>query len=60
VATYGIAALVAGGIAAKMGFFKLIWVFVLAAKKFIIIALVAIAAWFRKIFSKRTGPGAAA
>jgi uncharacterized membrane-anchored protein len=59
VATYGIAALVAGGIAAKMGFFKLIWVFVLAAKKFIIIALVAIAAWFRKIFSKRTGPGAA-
>jgi len=52
VATYGIAALVAGGIAAKMGFFKLIWVFVLAAKKFIIIALVAIAAWFRKIFGK--------
>jgi uncharacterized membrane-anchored protein len=53
VATYGIAALVAGGIAAKLGFFKLIWVFILAAKKFIIIAIVAGAAWFRKIFKKR-------
>jgi uncharacterized membrane-anchored protein len=52
VATYGIAALVAGGIAAKMGFFKLIWVFVLAAKKFIIIAFIAIAAWCRKLFGK--------
>jgi len=57
VAAYGIAALVAGGIAAKLGFFKLIWVFLLAAKKFIIIALVAAAAWFRKIFVKRRRPG---
>ena len=31
VATYGIAALVAGGVAAKLGFFKLAWVFILAA-----------------------------
>ena len=53
VATYGIAALVAGGIAAKLGLFKLIWVFILAAKKFIIIAFAAGAAWFRKIFKKR-------
>ncbi len=53
VAAYGIAALVAGGVAAKLGFFKLIWVFLLAAKKFIIIAGVAIAAWFRKTFKKR-------
>jgi uncharacterized membrane-anchored protein len=53
VAAYGIAALVAGGIAAKLGFFKLIWVFLLAAKKFIIIAFVAVAAWFRKIFKGR-------
>jgi uncharacterized membrane-anchored protein len=57
VATYGIAALVAGGIAAKLGFFKLIWVFLLAAKKFIIIAIVAVAAWFRKIFGKGRSPG---
>jgi uncharacterized membrane-anchored protein len=53
VATYGIAALVAGGVAAKLGFFKLIWVFLLAAKKFIIIACLAVAAWFRKVFKKR-------
>lgn len=52
VATYGIAALIAGGIAAKLGLFKLIWVFILAAKKFIIIGLAAIAAWFKKIFGK--------
>jgi uncharacterized membrane-anchored protein len=57
VATYGIAALVAGGIAAKLGFFKLIWVFLLAAKKFIVIAFVAVAAWLRKIFGKRKSDG---
>ena len=56
VATYGIAALVAGGVAAKLGFFKLIWVFILAAKKFIIIAFVAAAAWFRKIFKRGGNP----
>ena len=53
VAAYGIAALIAGGIAAKLGFFKLLLVFLVAAKKFIIIACAAIAAWFRKIFAKR-------
>jgi len=60
VATYGIAALVAGGIAAKLGFFKLLLVFLVAAKKFIIVACVAIAAWFRKIFKGRSNnpPGA--
>jgi len=58
VATYGIAALVAGGIAAKLGFFKLLLVGLLAAKKFIIIAAVAVTAWVRKIFAKRKGPAA--
>jgi uncharacterized membrane-anchored protein len=53
VATYGIAALVAGGVAAKFGLFKLVWVFILGAKKFIIIAIAAAAAWFRKVFKKR-------
>jgi uncharacterized membrane-anchored protein len=53
VATYGIAALVAGGVAAKFGLFKLLWVFILGAKKFIIIAIAAAAAWFRKVFKKR-------
>ena len=55
VAAYGIAALVAGGVAAKLGLFKLLWVFILAAKKFIIIAVVAVSAWLRKIFKGRSG-----
>ena len=58
VATYGLAALVAGGIAAKLGLFKLLWVFILAAKKFIIIGCVAIGAWFKKTFGKKQGPTA--
>lgn len=54
IATYGLAALVAGGVAAKLGFFKMIWVGILAAKKFIVIAAVAVVAWFRKLFGKKT------
>jgi uncharacterized membrane-anchored protein len=53
VAAYGIAALVAGGVAAKLGFFKGLWILVLGAKKFIIIGIAAIAAWFRKTFGKK-------
>ncbi len=52
VATYGIAALVAGGIAAKLGLFKMLWVFLLAAKKFVIIGVVGISAWFKKRFGR--------
>jgi uncharacterized membrane-anchored protein len=33
VASYGIAALVAGGVAAKLGFFKGLWVLIFGAKK---------------------------
>ena len=54
IAGYGIAALVAGGVAAKLGFFKLLWVGIIAAKKFIIIGALAVAAWFRKLFGKKT------
>ena len=53
VATYGVAALVAGGIAVKAGLFKGLWVVLLAAKKFIIIGVAAVVAWFRKIFGKK-------
>jgi len=53
VATYGIAALVAGGVAAKAGLFKVLWVGILAAKKFIIIGVAAIATWFRKLLGKK-------
>ena len=49
VASYGIAALVAGGVAAKLGFFKGLRVLIFGAKKFIIIGIAAVAAWFRKV-----------
>lgn len=54
VATYGLAALVAGGVAAKMGLFKGLWIALLAAKKFIIIGVAAFAAWLRKLFKRKT------
>jgi uncharacterized membrane-anchored protein len=61
VAKYGIATLVAGGAlaaAAKLGLLKGLWVFILAAKKFVIIAIVAIAAFFKKLFKRGGGsPG---
>lgn len=50
VATYGIAALVAGGVLAKVGFFKLLLVGLLAAKKFIVIGVLAVVAFFRRLF----------
>jgi uncharacterized membrane-anchored protein len=53
VATYGIAALVAGGVAAKAGFFKLLWVGILAFKKIIIIAVIAIGAFVKKLWDAR-------
>lgn len=53
IASYGLAALVAGGVAAKLGFFKGLWIAILAAKKFIVIGAVAIAAWFRKLFGRK-------
>lgn len=56
VAKYGIAALVAGGalaVAAKAGLLKVLWLGLLAAKKFVIIGIIAIAAFFKKLFSRR-------
>jgi uncharacterized membrane-anchored protein len=52
-ATYGLAALVAGGIAAKTGLLKGLWIAVLALKKFIIIGLAALAGWLKKIFGRK-------
>jgi uncharacterized membrane-anchored protein len=53
VASYGLAALVAGGVAAKLGLFKGLWIAILAAKKFIIIGVAAVVAWFKKLFGKK-------
>lgn len=54
-ATYGIAGLVAGTVAAKAGFFKVLLAALLAAKKFLIIALVAMGAFIRKWWAKFRG-----
>ena len=55
VAKYGIATLVAGGVlavAAKAGFFKLLLVGLLAAKKFVIIGVIAVVAFIKKFFKR--------
>ncbi len=61
VAKYGIATLVAGGAlaaAAKFGLLKGLWIFILAAKKFIIIGFIAVVAFFKKMFNRSGGsPG---
>ena len=49
VAAYGLAALVAGGIAAKAGLFKVILAALLAAKKFVIIGIIAVVAMIKKL-----------
>jgi len=53
VAAYGIAALVAGGIAAKAGLFAKLFGLLLAAKKVLWLGLVAVAAGVRKLFKGR-------
>ena len=54
-----LAAIVAGtatAAAVKLGFFKALWVAILAAKKFIVIGVVAIAAAIRKLFKRKQTP----
>ena len=59
-AEYGLAALVAGGIAAKAGLFKWVLGLVIALKKFIIVAVVAVVGFLRNLFrgkpAETTGP----
>ena len=52
-AAYGIAALVAGGVAAKTGLLKGIFLALLAAKKFVIIGIVALFGVVKAYLSKR-------
>ena len=56
-ATYGIAALVAGGIAAKAGLFKGLLIALLAAKKFIVLAFIALGGFIKKLFTGRKSSG---
>jgi len=53
VATYGIAALVAGGVAAKMGFFAKIFALLIAFKKLILLGLIAVGVGIKKFFDMR-------
>jgi uncharacterized membrane-anchored protein len=53
VAAYGIAGLIAGGVLAKAGFFKMLWVAILAAKKFIVMGIIALFAGISKFFGKK-------
>lgn len=55
VATYGLAALVAGGIAAKAGLLKGLWLGILAFKKVIILVLIALAGSLKKLWNWITG-----
>lgn len=55
VAAYGLAGLVAGGVLAKAGFFKVLIGLILAGKKFIFLAGAAIVAFFGKFFRRLTG-----
>jgi len=53
VAAYGIGALIAGGLLAKAGVFKLLIGALIAGKKFVILALVALGAFLKRLFSGR-------
>jgi uncharacterized membrane-anchored protein len=57
VAAYGLTALVAGGAgvaAAKLGLFGKLWKLLAGAAKLVIVGLVAVGAWLRKLFSGRS------
>ncbi len=54
VATYGIAALVAGGVATKLGLFKTLWIGILAFKKFIVVGVIAAVAFVKRLLGKRS------
>ncbi len=56
-AAYGLAALVAGGVAAKAGLFAKIGVALLAAKKLVIAAFVAVVAFIKKLFGGKGKSG---
>lgn len=53
VAAYGIAALVAGGAAAKLGFFAKLFALLIAFKKFIIIGAIALGVGIKKLLGMR-------
>jgi uncharacterized membrane-anchored protein len=57
VAEYGIAALVAGGVAAKLGLFAKLFGLLLAFKKIVVIGVAAAGSWLYKFFKRKPAPG---
>lgn len=55
VAEYGLAALVAGGVAAKTGVFKGLFLMLMAGKKFVVIGAIALVAAVKGMFAKKNG-----
>src|SRR6185436_1535572 len=55
VAAYGLAALVAGGLAAKTGLLKGLIAIIIALKKFVVIGVIALFAGIQKLFSWKRG-----
>lgn len=53
-AEYGIAALVAGGVAAKLGLFGKLFAFLLLFKKFVVIGVAALGAGLLKLFGRKS------
>lgn len=60
VAEYGLAALVAGGVAAKLGFFGKIFALLLAFKKVLLIGVAAAGSWIYKLLGRKKEEKAAA
>jgi uncharacterized membrane-anchored protein len=63
VAAYGLTALVAGGAGAaavKLGLFGKLWKFLAASAKLVIVALIAVGAWIKKLVSGRSDERSAA
>jgi uncharacterized membrane-anchored protein len=56
-AAYGLAALVAGGVAAKTGLFAKLLALVIALKKFIVIGVLALGALLAKLFKRKPADG---
>lgn len=57
VATYGIAALIAGKLAAKAGLFKILLGLLIAGKKFVVVAVVGLLALAKKLFNRKSSGG---
>jgi len=52
-AEYGLGALIAGGVAAKLGLFAKIGAFLLAMKKFVIFGVLALGGFIARLFKKK-------